>query len=97
MSTYVVLLRYTQKGLETAKEGPARREAAKKKFEEAGAKLKEIYITMGRFDAVAIVEAPNDETIAKLALTGGSQGFLRTETMRAFTEKEHNKIVASLP
>jgi uncharacterized protein with GYD domain len=97
MPTYVAMLRFTQKGIETAKEGPARRDAAKKMFEAAGANLKEVYMTMGRFDAVAIVEAPNDETMARLALTGGSQGFLRTETMRAFTDEEYKKIIASLP
>ena len=97
MPTYVALLRYTQKGIESVKEGPSRREAAKKLFESVGAKLKDVYITMGRYDAVAIAEAPNDETMARLALTGGSQGFLRTETMRAFTQEEADKIVASLP
>ncbi len=97
MPTYVALLRYTQKGIETAKEGSSRREAARKMFAAAGAKLKEVYMTMGRYDAVAIAEAPDDETMARLALTGASQGFLRTETMRAFTEEESNKIVASLP
>ena len=97
MPTYVALLHYTQKGMESIKESAARREAANKMFASAGAKLKDVYVTMGRFDAVAIVEAPNDETMARLALTGGSQGFLRTETMRAFTEDEVNKIIASLP
>jgi len=97
MPTYVALLRYTQKGVETIKEGPSRREAAKKMFETAGAKLKEVYMTMGRFDAVALVEAPNEETMARMALTGASQGFLRTETMRAFTDNEADKIISSLP
>ncbi len=97
MSTYIALLRFTQKGIETAKEGPARREAAKKIFAAAGANLKEVYITMGRYDAVAIVEAPDDETMARLALAGGSQGFLRTETLRAFTDEEYRRIIASLP
>jgi uncharacterized protein with GYD domain len=97
MPTYVALLRFTQKGIETAKEGPARREAAKKMFAAAGASLKDVYMTMGRYDAVAIVEAPNDETMARLALAGGSQGFLRTETLRAFTDEEYRRIIASLP
>jgi uncharacterized protein with GYD domain len=97
MPTYVALLHYTQKGMESIKDGPGRREAAKKLFASVGAKLKDVYVTMGQYDAVAIVEAPNDETMAKMALTGGSQGYLRTETMRAFTETEIDKIVASLP
>jgi uncharacterized protein with GYD domain len=97
MPTYVALLRYTQKGIETIKDGPSRLDAAKKMFAAAGASLKASYLTMGRYDAVAIVEVPDDATVAKLALTGGSQGFLRTETLRAFTEEEMRKIVASLP
>jgi uncharacterized protein with GYD domain len=97
MPTYIALLSYTQKAMETIKDGPARVDAAKKTFAAAGASLKAVYLTMGRCDAVAIAEAPDDATMAKLALGGGSQGFIRTETMRAFTEDEYRKIVASLP
>ncbi len=97
MPTYVALLRYTQKGIETIKDGPSRTEAAKKMFAAAGANLKAVYMTMGRYDAIAIAEAPDDATMAKLALGGGAQGFIRTETMRAFTEEEMRKIIGSLP
>lgn len=97
MATYIAFLRYTQKAKETIKESPARRDAARKLFASAGAKLKHVYITMGRYDAVAIAEAPDDATMARLALAGASQGFIQTETMRAFTEEEADKIFASLP
>jgi uncharacterized protein with GYD domain len=97
MATYIALLRYTQKAREAIKEGPARREAAKKMFAASGATLKHVYITMGRYDAVAIAEAPDDATMARMALAGASQGFIQTETMRAFTEQEADKIIASLP
>ena len=97
MATYIAFLRYTQKGKEAIKESPARREAAKKLFASAGATLKHVYITMGRFDAVAIAEAPDDATMARLALAGASQGFIQTETMRACTEAEYDRIIASLP
>lgn len=97
MSTFVSLISFTQKGIETIKDGPARLDAAKKMFAAAGANLKAMYLTMGRCDAVAIAEAPDDATMAKIALGGGSQGFIRTETMHAFTEDEYRKIVASLP
>jgi uncharacterized protein with GYD domain len=52
---------------------------------------------MGRYDAVVIGEAPDDETATKLALTLGSAGAIRTETMRAFTEAEYRNIIAALP
>ena len=97
MPTYIALLNYTHKGMEAIKQGPERRAAAKKMFAAAGANLKAVYMTMGKCDAVAIAEAPDDATMARLALAGCSQGFLRTETMRAFTEEETDKIVASLP
>ena len=97
MATYIAFLRYTPKAKEAIKESPARREAAKKLFASAGANLKHVYLTMGRYDAVAIAEAPNDETMARLALTGASQGFIQTETVRAFTEEEADKIINSLP
>ncbi len=42
-------------------------------------------------------EGPNDETAAKLALSIGAQGNLRTSTTRVFTEAEYRKIVAGLP
>ncbi len=97
MATYISLMRYTQKGIESVKEAPARLEFAKKAFKAAGAELKQYYLTMGQYDAVVISEGPDDETAAKLALAIGSLGNIRTETMRAFTEDEFRKIVAGLP
>jgi len=55
------------------------------------------YLVTGRYDAVAIVEAPNDEVVARIALGNASVGNVRTETSRAFTEDEYRKIIASLP
>ena len=97
MPAYIALIRFTQKGIETIKEGPSRLEAAKKIFEAAGGKMTHFYLTMGRYDAISIVELPGDEALAKVALAGSSQGYIRTETLRAFTEDEYRKIVGSLP
>jgi uncharacterized protein with GYD domain len=97
MPHYITLFRYTQKGIESVKQGPARLDASKKTIEALGGKLKAFYLTMGQYDAIAISEFPNDEALAKLALTTASQGNLRGETLRAFTEEEYRKIIASLP
>jgi len=97
MGTYMTLIRYTQKGVENVKEAPARLDAAKKAFQAMGAELKQYYLTLGQYDAVVIAEVPDDETVAKLALAIGSQGAIRTETFRAFTEDEYRKIIAGLP
>ena len=97
MPTYITLLHFTQKGIETIKEGPARLDKAKQAFKAAGAELKAFYLVTGRYDAVAVIEAPNDEVVARLALGTASMGNVRSETVRAFAEDEYRRIVASLP
>lgn len=97
MATYITLLRFTQQGIEKIKESPARLDAAKQAFRAMDAELKEFYLVMGAYDAVVIAEAPDDETVAKLALAIGMLGSIRTETLRAFTEDEYKKIIFALP
>ena len=97
MPTYVTLVRFTDQGLATIKDGPSRLEQAKKQFEALGAQLKAFYLTMGRYDAVAVAEAPDDETQAKIALAIGAGGNSRSETLRAFTEDEYRRLVGELP
>lgn len=97
MPSYITLIRFTQKGVEAIKEGASRLDAAKKGFEAAGGKIIKFYSTMGRYDAIVISEFPNDEALAKVALGGASQGYIRTETLRAFSEEEYRKILTSLP
>jgi uncharacterized protein with GYD domain len=97
MPTYITLFRFTQQGIKTIKDGPARVDAAKKAFRSMGAEMKQWYLTTGQYDGVVIAEAPNDETIAKVALSIGSLGNVQTETLRAFTEDEYRAIVAKLP
>ena len=97
MATYITLIRWTEKGIENVKDSPNRLDAAKKAFQAAGAELKEFYLVQGRYDIVIVSEAPDDETVAKLALAIGSAGAIRTETLRAFTEDEYRKIIAALP
>lgn len=97
MSTYIMLFRWTQKGIENVKDSPKRLDAVKKAITAGGGRFIAFYLTTGQYDAVAISEWPNDEAMAKFALAGGSQGFIRSETLKAFTEDEYRKIVASLP
>ena len=97
MPTYITLLRYTSKGIEAIKEGPARLDAAKRAFHAMGAEIQDFYLVSGQYDMVIVAEAPDDETLAKLALSIGSAGAVRTETLRAFTEEEYRKIVTALP
>jgi len=97
MPTYITLIDWTEEGIEDIKESPGRLDAAKKAFQAAGAELKEFYLLMGQYDMLVVAEAPDDETVARLALSVGSGGAVRTETMRAFTEDEYQQIIAALP
>jgi len=97
MATFIILVRFTPQGIGSIKESPKRLEAAKQAFRAMGAELKQWYLVSGQYDAIVIGEAPDDETAMKLALLIGSQGNVRTETLRAFTEDEYRKIISSLP
>lgn len=97
MPTYITLAHYTQEGITNIKESPARLEGVKQLAQSLGGAVKEFYLTTGQYDMVVISEGPDDETIAKMTLTIGSTGAVRTETLRAFTEDEYRKIIAGLP
>lgn len=97
MASYLTMLNFTEKGVGDIKSGPDRLDAAKKAIEAAGGRMIFWYLTMGEYDAVSLVELPEDEAAATLLLSIASQGNIRTTTMRAFTEDEYRSIIAALP
>ena len=97
MPTYISLLTYTQQGIAGIKKGPERLDAARQAYKRAGGELKAFYLTIGQYDAVAIAELPDDTALAKMLLSLGALGNVRTQTLRAFTEAEFRKITAELP
>ena len=96
MATYVALANYTQKGIENLKDSPKRLDAFKEALKKANGELKSFHLTMGRYDLVVTYELPDDEAAAKVALTLGSLGNIRTETLRAFSEGEFRRIVGAM-
>jgi uncharacterized protein with GYD domain len=97
MATYISLVSYTQKGVESIKQLPARIDAARQAAKAVGAEIQQVYLVMGQYDAVVISSGPDDETAAKLVLATAMQGNVRTETLRAFPEADFKRIVAGLP
>lgn len=97
MPTYIMLNRYTAQGIGNVKQSPARIDALKQVFKTNGAEIKQVFLVMGAYDTVLVVEVPDDETCARLSLTIGAAGNVRIETLRAFTLDEFRKIVAALP
>jgi uncharacterized protein with GYD domain len=96
MPTYIALLNWTQQGISKVGSSAKRLDAGRKAFKKMGVELKDSYLTMGRYDLVCVIEAPDDETYAKAVLGLGSQGNVSTETLKAFSEDEYRKIIASL-
>ncbi len=97
MPKYISLVNYTSKGIENIKDSPNRLDAVKKLCESMDAKVEGFFLTMGRYDIVLIVDAPDSETVAKIILAITSKGAVRTETLFAFPEKDYRKIIAELP
>ncbi len=69
----------------------------KQAIQSAGGRLIFFYMLMGQYDLVTLFEAPDDESIARVLLSVGSQGNVRTTTLKAFTEDEYRRIIGSLP
>ena len=97
MPTYVVLYRLTDQGIRNIKDAPKRIEEGIKAIEAVGGKVIGFYSVMGEYDYVGIGEMPNDEAALTLALAMGSEGNVRTTTMKAFTKEEFAEIVKKLP
>ena len=96
MSTYIALLKYTQQGLQNWSEASSRIAASRQMTKDAGGELKAYYLTMGQYDAIAVVEMPSDEAYAKLLLKVAASGNVTSETLKAFTEDEARKIFSEL-
>jgi uncharacterized protein with GYD domain len=96
MPTYIALLKWTGQGIANVNASPSRLDAGRKEFKKMGVKIKDTYLTMGRYDLVCLIDAPDDKTFATAMLTLGAQGNVQTETLKAFTEDQYRKICASI-
>jgi uncharacterized protein with GYD domain len=84
MSAYIVLCHFTEQGIGGVKDSPKRAAAFKAAAKKAGVTVEAFYWTLGRYDMVSILEAPDLETVTALCLSVGKLGNVRTETLPAF-------------
>lgn len=96
MPTYLIQSQWTDQGIRNVKESAKRLDIGKKKLKEMGGEIKAVYLTTGAYDMLAVAEVPSDATMAAYVLWLGSQGNLRTQTVKAFTEDEYRSIVGQL-
>jgi uncharacterized protein with GYD domain len=96
MSTYIALVTFTDQGVRYIRQTTERSKGLINAAANLGIKIKDIYWTMGAYDAVFTAEAPDDETMTAFAASIGGLGNIRTQTMRAFSADEMNKILGKL-
>ncbi len=96
MATYIALLNYTDQGIKAIKGAPERVIAVRQALENIGGRLHSYRLTLGEYDAVVTIEAPDDETYATFVLNIAAQGNLRTTTLKAFSEEETFRILGNL-
>jgi uncharacterized protein with GYD domain len=92
MPRFVMLLKYTDKGIAGIADSPKRADAFRALAAKHGAKVETQFWTMGEYDGVVILNAPDGASMAALALGLGKLDFVRSTTLRAFDESEF-KIV----
>jgi len=96
MAIYVSLVQFTDQGIRGIKDTVKRSEAAMAEAEKMGMRIVQPLWTMGAYDVVVLLEAPDDETMSAFTLKIGSMGSVKTHTMRAFTKDEMEKLLAKL-
>jgi uncharacterized protein with GYD domain len=96
MATFVVLASFTDQGIRNVKETITRAEAFKELAKKSGVTIKDMYWTLGRHDIVALCDAPDDETSTALMLSVASRGYVRSETLRAFSFPEMQKVLGKM-
>lgn len=97
MATYVALVNFTDQGVRNIRQTTERAKALMNAAANLGVRIKEIYWTLGAFDAVFTADAPDEETLTAFTLSVGSLGNIRTQTLRAFSADEMNKILEKVP
>jgi uncharacterized protein with GYD domain len=83
MPIFILLSTLTQQGVQTIKSNPERLRQVNHDVEELGCKVLHQWATLGEFDFVNVVEAPDEKTMARVSLELGSRGTSRYETLTA--------------
>jgi uncharacterized protein with GYD domain len=91
MPTYIMLTHLTSDGVKTLKDNPSRVHEVNKEVEQLGVKVQSQWATLGEYDFVTVVEAPDEQTMAKLSIEMGSRGTVANETLTAIDAEEFTK------
>jgi uncharacterized protein with GYD domain len=93
MPTYVTLFKWTDQGRSKTGDLPQRAAEVEKKLEAAGVKVLGNYVSMGQYDQISVVEAPDDDTVAKFLMMIAGRGNAISETLRCWTMDEAKGLI----
>jgi len=96
MATYIALCTFTDQGIRSIRESAQRADAVKDLAAKFGASMTQLYWTMGHYDLIATIDAPDDESATAFALATASGGNVRLQTLRAFSRDELAGITGRL-
>lgn len=96
MATFIALGNFTDQGIRNAKDTIKRADMVKEAAQKAGVQMKDILWTLGAYDFVVTFEAADDAAMTAFALSVGSAGNVRTQTLRAFNRSEMAAILAKM-
>lgn len=97
MTTFMMIMNFTDQGVRTIKDAPKRMEGARQLAKKMGVDIKQIYLTAGESDLVTFLEAKDPDAMPRFALALGSLGNVHTKTVRAWPEADFARIVSELP
>lgn len=97
MVTYIGMLTFTDKGIQSIKDSTKRAAAAKEAGKKLGVNMRDIFWTLGDCDLVCVLEAEDEQALTAFNLAIAMQGNVRTRSLRAYTAGEMDKILAKLP
>jgi uncharacterized protein with GYD domain len=93
MPTYIMLTRLTSDGVKTIKDNPSRVEEVNKEVEQLGVKVLNQWATLGEYDFISVIEAPDEKAMAKLSVEMGSRGTVTNETLTAIPVEEFTQAL----
>jgi uncharacterized protein with GYD domain len=93
MPRYVGLINWTDQGVSNYRDTVRRVEDARAASEQLGVRIVDVFWTLGGYDLVVVTEAPDDEALTAFLLQLGSQGNVRTQSLRAFDADEMSRII----
>jgi uncharacterized protein with GYD domain len=96
MATFITTIKFTEQGLQAINETTKRAATIKAAAKKMGVKVTAIYWTLGDYDGLLILDAPDDETATAVLLALGAKGNVRTTTVRAFDAAEMDQILAKM-